>query len=89
MLDGAGLRPAGWMVAVLALMETPAIITGLILARGNLLNLGRTRNVEGFGDHSIWREVWLNGPVVLLVGSFVIGIARRQGRLRAGEAPLH
>lgn len=73
-LQGNGSTPAGWMVAVLALMETPAIIAGLMLARGTLTNLGRTRNVEGFGEHSIWREVLLNGPVVLLVGSFVIGI---------------
>ncbi|MFN7174473.1 MAG: sodium-dependent bicarbonate transport family permease [Thermaurantiacus tibetensis] len=73
-LDANGDRAAGWMVAVLALMETPAIIAGLMLARGSLAGLGRTRNIEGFGDHSIWREVLLNGPVVLLVGAFLIGI---------------
>lgn len=73
-LQGQGQAPAGWMVAVLALMETPAIIAGLILARGSLGGLGRARNAEGFGDHSVWREVLLNGPVVLLVGSFVVGI---------------
>jgi hypothetical protein len=32
-LTGQGLSPAGYMVAVLALMETPAIISGLLLAR--------------------------------------------------------
>ena len=32
-LTGQGLGPAGYMVAVLALMETPAIISGLMLAR--------------------------------------------------------
>ena len=32
-LTGQGLAPAGFMVAVLALMETPAIISGLMLAR--------------------------------------------------------
>jgi hypothetical protein len=73
-LQGAGMAPAGWMVAVLALMETPAIIAGLLLARGSLSGLGSTQNAEGFGQHSVWREVLLNGPVVLLVGSFVIGI---------------
>jgi hypothetical protein len=74
-LQGSGMAPAGWMVAVLALMETPAIIAGLLLARGSLSGLGRTGNAEGFGEHSVWREVLLNGPVVLLVGSFLIGIA--------------
>lgn len=73
-LQAQGQIVAGWMVAVLALMETPAIIAGLILARGSLGGLGRTANPEGRGDHSVWREVLLNGPVVLLIGAFVIGI---------------
>jgi hypothetical protein len=38
-LQSHGSQPAGWMVAVLALMETPAIIAGLILARSDLLSL--------------------------------------------------
>ncbi len=78
-LQGNGTAPAGWMVAVLALMETPAIIAGLLLARGSLSGLGRTGNAEGFGEHSVWREVLLNGPVVLLVGSFLIGIIAGRG----------
>ena len=73
-LQGQGLAPAGWMVAILALMETPAIIAGLLLARGSLSEIGKTGNAEGFGEHSVWREVLLNGPVVLLVGSFLIGM---------------
>ncbi|WP_448577840.1 sodium-dependent bicarbonate transport family permease [Thermaurantiacus sp.] len=83
-LESDGIGPAGWMVAVLALMETPAIISGLVLARGTLGNIGRTRNVEGFGEHSIWREVLLNGPVVLLVGAFAIGLIAGP----AGYAPV-
>ena len=55
-------------------METPAIIAGLLLARGSLAQLGNTANAEGFGQHSVWREVLLNGPVVLLVGAFLIGV---------------
>ncbi len=79
-LQGNDMAPAGWMVAVLALMETPAIIAGLLLARGSLAGLGRTGNAEGFGQHSVWREVLLNGPVVLLVGAFLIGaIAGKSG----------
>jgi hypothetical protein len=79
-LQARGMAPAGWMVAILALMETPAIIAGLLLARGSLAGLGNTGNAEGFGQHSVWREVLLNGPVVLLVGAFLIGmIAGKQG----------
>ena len=74
-LQAQGNAPAGWRVAVLAVMETPAIIAGLLLARGSLSGLGSTGNLEGRGEHSVWREVLLNGPVVLLVGSFLIGIA--------------
>ncbi|MFQ3595260.1 MAG: sodium-dependent bicarbonate transport family permease [Sphingomonadaceae bacterium] len=69
-----GIGPAGWMVAVMAIMETPGILAGLLLARGNLRSLPRAPNPEGIGQHSIWREVLLNGPVVVLVGSFGIGL---------------
>ncbi|HYW14540.1 MAG TPA: sodium-dependent bicarbonate transport family permease [Allosphingosinicella sp.] len=67
-LDRQGLGPAGYMVAVLALMETPAIISGLLLAR---------RGERGDGDRAggLWHEVLLNASVVLLIGSFVIGFA--------------
>lgn len=64
-LAGQGLTPAGYMVAVLALMETPAIISGLILAkRGSAAETGAVP----------WHEVLTNGSVMLLVGSFIIGI---------------
>jgi hypothetical protein len=65
-----GLSPAGYMVAVLALMETPAIITGLFLARRG----GRTDGPKGRGS-GLLHEVLLNASVVLLVGSFLIGVA--------------
>jgi hypothetical protein len=66
LLTGEGLSPAGYMVAVLALMETPAIITGLMLARR-----GDTSSSES--STTPWREVLTNASVMLLVGSFVIG----------------
>ena len=67
-----GVRYEGYMVAVMAVMETPAIVTGLLLARTGIgptvaptLGLGRGRQ--------LFREIFLNGSVVLLVGAFVIG----------------
>ena len=66
-LGATGLVVAPHMVAVLAVMETPAIVTGLLLARG--------RAAPGDRDRSeVWREVFLNASVLLLLGSFTIGI---------------
>ncbi len=66
-LGATGLVVAPHMVAVLAVMETPAIVTGLLLARG--------RTPPGSGDRGeVWREVFLNASVLLLLGSFAIGI---------------
>lgn len=66
-LKAAGLQPGGYMVAVMAIMETPAIVTGLWLARRHLPNTGRSQG-------EMWHEVLLNGSVVLLIGSFIIGV---------------
>jgi hypothetical protein len=72
-LAAQNIPPAGYMVAVLAVMETPAILTGLFLARRGLAS-----NVHGGAlEHengALFREVFLNASVVLLVGSFAIGI---------------
>lgn len=73
MLAGAGQPAAGFMVAVLALMETPAIITGLMLARRG------AEKRESVGD-GLLHEVFLNASVVMLVGAFLIGmIAGKDG----------
>jgi uncharacterized protein len=65
-----GLRIEGYMVAVMALMETPAILTGLLLAGRHI-----TRKPDAAHDRGeVLREVLLNGSVVLLMGAFVIGI---------------
>ena len=66
-LEAQGLPPGGYMVAVLAAMETPAILTGLLLARGAV------RQKAGGGTGDMFREVFLNASVVLLLGAFTIG----------------
>lgn len=55
----------GYMIAVAAAMETPAILSGLLL--GRQVNDGSRRS-------ELLREILLNGAVVMLLGSFVIGI---------------
>lgn len=66
-LSSQGLPPAGYMVAVLALMETPAIVVGLMLARGSASTILPTRA-------KLAHEALFNGSVVLLIGSFLIGL---------------
>lgn len=77
-LAALDLPPAGYMVAVMAAMETPAIIVGLLLARGALVS-----GTPASGA-TLWRETFLNGSVVLLVGSFLIGLAVG----KVGAAPV-
>jgi uncharacterized protein len=66
-LAARGLQPGGYMVAVMALMETPAIVTGLWLAQRHV-------GKQDSGTSDMWHEVLLNGSVVLLIGSFIIGV---------------
>ena len=63
MLESAGVSFEGYMVAVAAAMETPAIIVALWLAKAG----------EARIDRATLREVLANGSIVLLLGSFVIG----------------
>jgi hypothetical protein len=65
----------GFMVAALALMESPAIVVGVVLAK-----LGSQISDDPHGAQAgglRWREVlqeaFLNGSVFLLIGSLVIG----------------
>lgn len=75
-LTTGGMPPAGYMVAVLALMELPAIIVGLMLARGGsgAQEAGSSGQSSGQSTGSLLHETLLNGSVVLLAGSFVIGL---------------
>ncbi len=67
-LASMSLPAAGHMVAVMAAMETPAIITGLYLARGAMAGKQQT------AGHSLFHETFLNGSVVLLLGAFAVGL---------------
>ncbi|MEM6855598.1 MAG: sodium-dependent bicarbonate transport family permease [Planctomycetota bacterium] len=87
--DNANYLPGGYMVAAMALMESPAIVVGVLLARyfgkpsPDPSGGGQTPPLRA-GDHDgdgkidwgeLFREAFLNGAVVVLVGSLVIGIA--------------
>lgn len=70
MLTTQGIPAEGYMIAVAAAMEAPAIVSALWLATRSARE-GATRNQMG-GE--LWREILLNGSIVLLLGSFVIGM---------------
>lgn len=64
-LTSSGIASEGYMVAVAAAMEAPAILSALwLISRG-----GGGRRMDG----DLMREILLNGSIVLLVGSFFIG----------------
>ena len=62
-----GLASGGYMAAVLALMETPAILTALVLLNG----AGRG---EPGRRRTILKEVFVGAASVMLLGSFLVGL---------------
>ncbi|MGY6411799.1 MAG: sodium-dependent bicarbonate transport family permease [Alkalilacustris sp.] len=65
LLTAQGVAFEGYMVAVAAAMEAPAILAALwIISRAG----GRPDDSPG-----LWREILLNGSIVLLIGAFAIG----------------
>ena len=69
-LTELGIEYDGYMVAALALMESPAIIVGLILV--NLFT--DAKGEREFSWSEVLQEAFLNSSVFLLVGSVVIGV---------------
>jgi hypothetical protein len=80
-LDDAQIDYGGHMVAVMALMESPAIVVSILLLR-------RAQSAEGpepgaaAAPRATWgtvlHESFLNGPVLLLLGSLLIGLLTRE-----------
>jgi uncharacterized protein len=69
-LSELGIGYDGYMVAALALMESPAIIVGLILV--NLFT--KDQDKREFSWSEVLQEAFLNSSVFLLVGSLLIGV---------------
>lgn len=74
-LTKLGMDFGGHMVAALALMESPAIVVGIVLVK-KFAPQGQTEDGEteimNWGD--VLREACLNGSVFLLIGSLIIGL---------------
>lgn len=78
-LAAQGIAAEGWLIAVAAAMEAPAILTALWLAARH----DRTAKLGAEG----WREILLNGSIVLLLGAFAIGMITGE-RGMSDVAPL-
>jgi len=68
-LQRSGIEYGGHMVAALALMESPAILIAVMFSRS--AHAKERGTLPSFGESL--REAALNGPVVLLTGSMLIG----------------
>jgi hypothetical protein len=69
-LSELGIDYDGYMVAALALMESPAIIVGLILVNFFTADQGK----RDFSWPEVLQDAFLNSSVFLLVGSLLIGV---------------
>ena len=65
----------GFMVAALALMESPAIVVGVLLAKLSTQTREAQQGAKAGGLRwgEVLQEAFLNGSVFLLIGSLVIG----------------
>ncbi len=83
-LDNLGISYESYPVIMLAVMESPAIIVGLLLASWSRQRMGITANgggaavmQQGGMDNgqlgSLLHEAFTNGSVILLIGSMIIG----------------
>ena len=73
----------GHMVAAMALMESPAIIVGVVLFR--LSQKQSDSQSEGLSWRHLMRDAFFNGSILLLIGSLTIGLLTGA----KGEAALH
>lgn len=65
LVSGRGIPAEGYMIAVAAVMEAPAILSALWLSA--------RRGGAGKVGGELWREILSNGSIVLLLGAFAIG----------------
>jgi uncharacterized protein len=72
-LDMQGIEWSGYLVAAMALMESPAIIVGILLYS----KFGKSKDSAGLNNTFSWRQLLneslFNGSVFLILGSMVAG----------------
>jgi hypothetical protein len=88
-LERAGIPYGGYMVAAMALMESPAIVVAVILARLALRKPGPdgaapATTLEGGWSHLL-RDAFFNSSVFLILGSLLVGLITGE----RGQTALH
>ena len=78
-LDTMNIPYGGHMVACMALMESPAVIAGLMIIAVNLQKQGGEGAQEKTNFGEIIHEAMFNGSVLLLIGSMFIGYLAGDG----------
>lgn len=84
-LEALQIHSGGYMAAVLALMETPAILTALLLLNRD------SRDAPSAGRRKILSEVFFGAASVMLLGSFAVGLISGQSgmtKLQVFTGPL-
>ena len=69
-LQSKNIEYSGFMAAILAIMEVPAILSGLYLAH----RVAPETNSHIREEKILAKEIFTNGSVLLLLGSFIVGI---------------
>ncbi len=75
-LDQSGIPYGGYMVAAMALMESPAIVVAVILARLALSKPGPDDTAPALetGWSHLLRDAFFNSSVFLILGSLLVGV---------------
>lgn len=66
-LENIGMSSSGYMVAIMALMEVPAIIIGIYLYQ-------KFDNTHSSKNQNLLKSIFTTKSVILLLGGFVIGL---------------
>ncbi len=83
LLDRAGIPHGGYMIAAMALMESPAIIIGVLLVRARASSGAATpgRAPAPVDWKAVGHDAFLNGSVFILLGALAIGfVTGERGR---------
>jgi uncharacterized protein len=73
-LQTAGIPYGGEMVAAMALMESPSIIIGVLMYRKLSNKKEDLNSAHNMSIKELLREAFLNGSIVVLLGSLIIGL---------------